>query len=135
MTQPRTERAAATEASVSTLHYHRLRRELDVLFSSGDKAIFSAEFLRVFSPSAEVRGHGKPKLVSNKKQVAISKLVPVGHYAVKLVFDDGHDSGIYSWTYLHQLYTNQQGLWQQYLMQLSAANANRDSLIAVKVQP
>ncbi len=119
---------------VSKLHYHKQRRLLDVEFSNGAAACFSAEFLRVFSPSAEVRGHGQPKLVSNKKQVAISKLLPVGHYAVKLVFDDGHDSGIYSWQYLQQLAQQQQSLWQQYLAQLSAANANRDSIIAVKFQ-
>ena len=135
MAELRTAKAAGTDVKVSTLHYHRKRHELDVVFSDGEKAVFSAEFLRVFSPSAEVRGHGKPKLVSNKKQVAISKILPVGHYAVKLVFDDGHDSGIYSWIYLKQLHTQQHSLWQQYLMQLSEANANRDSLIAVKFQP
>ncbi|HBN89171.1 MAG: hypothetical protein CL577_05275 [Alteromonadaceae bacterium] len=135
MTELRTVNTAGTDVKVSTLHYHRKRDELDVIFSDGEKAVFSAEFLRVFSPSAEVRGHGKPKLVSNKKQVAISKILPVGHYAVKLTFDDGHDSGIYSWHYLQQLHKQQQSLWQQYLAQLAAANANRDSLIAVKFQP
>jgi DUF971 family protein len=118
--------------TVSKLHYHQRRRELDVYFSSGEVACFSAEFLRVFSPSAEVRGHGKPKLVSNKKQVAISQLQPVGHYAIKLLFDDGHDSGIYSWGYLQQLAQQKHSLWQEYLAQLNAANANRDSLITVK---
>jgi len=120
--------------SVRTLHYHQQRRALDVHFSNGELATFSAEFLRVFSPSAEVRGHGKPTLVTNKKQVAISKLLPVGHYAVKLVFDDGHDSGIYSWVYLQQLAHEQDGLWQRYLQQLVDANANRDSLIAVRIK-
>jgi DUF971 family protein len=125
----------ADNITVSKLHYHQRRRILDVSFSNGNTAAFSAEFLRVFSPSAEVRGHGKAKLVSNKKQVAINALQPVGHYAVKLVFDDGHSSGIYSWPYLHQLALQQDQLWQQYLTQLSAANANRDSIIAVKFQP
>lgn len=119
---------------VSKLHYHQQRRVLDVTFSCGDVVSFSAEFLRVYSPSAEVRGHGKAKLVTNKKQVAIKKLQLAGHYAVKLVFDDGHDSGIYSWQYLHQLAQQQDALWQQYLQQLAEANANRDNIIAVRVQ-
>lgn len=126
--------AHTTLLQVSRLHYHRHSRMLDITFSDGTVACFSAEFLRVFSPSAEVRGHGKPKLVSNKKLVNISKLQPVGHYAVKLVFDDGHDSGIYSWQYLKQLSEQQSGLWQQYLTQLEQANANRDGLIAVNVR-
>lgn len=126
--------AKTTQLQVSRLHYHRQSRTLDITFSDGSVAGFSAEFLRVFSPSAEVRGHGKPKLVSNKKQVSISKLQPVGHYAVKLVFDDGHDSGIYSWQYLKQLSEQQSELWQQYLAQLEQANANRNDLIAVKVR-
>lgn len=119
---------------VSRLHYHQQRRILDVLFSNGELASFSAEFLRVYSPSAEVRGHGNPRLVSNKKQVAITRLLPAGHYAVKLVFDDGHDSGLFSWQYLHQLAQQQDALWQQYLQRLNSANANRDDIIAVKVQ-
>lgn len=123
-----------TQPQVSQLNYHRQSRMLDVTFSDGTVAGFSAEFLRVFSPSAEVRGHGKPKLVSNKKQVGISKLQPIGHYAVKLVFDDGHDSGIYSWPYLHQLAQQQSNLWQDYLQQLVKANANRDALIPVSVR-
>lgn len=126
--------AQTTQLQVSRLHYHRQSRMLDITFSDGTVAGFSAEFLRVFSPSAEVRGHGKPKLVSNKKLVNISKLQPVGHYAVKLVFDDGHDSGIYSWQYLKQLSKQQSVLWQQYLAQLEQANANRDGLINVNVR-
>ncbi|MCS4305982.1 DUF971 family protein [Rheinheimera pacifica] len=130
-----TEHSAQTpQLQVSRLHYHHQSRALDITFSDGTVAGFSAEFLRVFSPSAEVRGHGKPKLVSNKKQVSISKLQPVGHYAVKLVFDDGHDSGIYSWQYLKLLSEQQSELWQQYLAQLEQANANRNDLIAVKVR-
>lgn len=124
-----------TDIQVSRLHYHQRSRKLDVQFSNGETACFSAEFLRVLSPSAEVRRHGKPVLVTNKKNVAISKLLPVGHYAVKLVFDDGHDSGIYSWHYLQQLAAQQDSLWQQYLTQLRQANAQRDELIAVKFKP
>ena len=124
-----------SELHVSLLHYHQCSRKLDVEFSNGETASFSAELLRVLSPSAEVRRHGKPMLVTNKKNVAISKVLPVGHYAVKLVFDDGHDSGIYSWHYLHQLSTQQDNLWQQYLTQLRQANAQRDELIAVTFKP
>ena len=124
----------ATLPEVSKLHYHQRRRVLDVTFSSGEMVSFTAEFLRVYSPSAEVRGHGKPKLVTNKKQVAIKKLQLAGHYAVKLVFDDGHDSGLYSWQYLYQLAQQYDSLWQQYLQQLTDANANRDDIIAVRVQ-
>ncbi|MDX3773189.1 DUF971 domain-containing protein [Chromatiaceae bacterium AAb-1] len=116
------------------LHYHQRRRLLEVIFSDGNTAEFSAEFLRVYSPSAEVRGHGKPRLVTHKKDVAISKLLPVGNYAVKLVFDDGHDSGIYSWLYLAELAADKEALWQQYLDRLAAANANRESLIPVKLR-
>lgn len=119
---------------VTQLHYHQRRRLLDISFSNGTAAQLSAEFLRVYSPSAEVRGHGNPKLVMHKKDVAISKLVPVGNYAVKLVFDDGHDSGIYSWIYLAELAAEQPQLWQQYLDRLNAANANRESLIPIKVR-
>ncbi|MEO3864127.1 DUF971 domain-containing protein [Rheinheimera fenheensis] len=124
-----------TDIQVSRLHYHQRSRKLDVEFNNGETASLSAELLRVLSPSAEVRRHGKPMLVTNKKNVAISKVLPVGHYAVKLVFDDGHDSGIYSWRYLHQLATQQDSLWQQYLTQLRQANAQRDELVAVTLKP
>ncbi|MBU1312274.1 MAG: DUF971 domain-containing protein [Gammaproteobacteria bacterium] len=124
----------AIAVQVSKLHYHQQRRVLDVTFSSGECVSFSAEFLRVYSPSAEVRGHGKAKLVSNKKQVAIQKLLPAGHYAVKLLFDDGHNTGLYSWQYLWQLAQQKDSLWQQYLQQLASANATRDAAIAVRVQ-
>ena len=127
--------ASQTTPQVTKLHYHQQSHVLDVCFSSGLIANFSAEFLRVFSPSAAVRGHGKPRVVCNKKQVAISKLVPVGHYAVKLLFDDGHDTGIYSWSYLQQLAEQQSSLWQDYLQQLRAANAQRDGLISVTFKP
>lgn len=111
---------------VNRLHYHQKSKLLDVHFSDGLQATFSAEMLRVLSPSAEVRGHGKPILVSHKRDVAISQLLPVGLYAVKLVFDDGHNSGIYSWHYLHQLHQDRETLWQDYLTRLAAANSNRE---------
>lgn len=127
--------SAKAQISVTRLHYHKQRRLLDIQFSNGVEASLTAEFLRVFSPSAEVQGHGNVKLVSHKKQVGISKLTPVGHYAVKLHFDDGHDSGIYSWSYLYQLQQQQSALWQDYLNRLRAANAQREQQIAVTFKP
>ncbi len=87
----------------------------------------SAEYLRVFSPSAEVRGHGKGNetLQTGKKQVRIDGIEPVGNYGVKFVFSDGHDSGIYSWDYLVELCTRQKEYWQDYLSRLAEANGQR----------
>lgn len=118
---------------VQKLHYHQQRKLLDVLFNDGVTAQFSAEFLRVLSPSAEVRGHGTPRLVANKRDVRIEQMLPVGQYAVKLVFDDGHDSGIYSWSYLRQLHDNADNLWQDYLQRLAQANAVRDEKLPIKM--
>ena len=118
--------------SLSQLHYHQRRRLLDLIYSDGSSSTLSAEFLRVHSPSAEVRGHGQPKLVTNKRDVAIKQIVAVGHYAVKLVFDDGHDTGLYSFTYLQQLADKQHVLWDQYLQKLKQANASREPRIAIK---
>jgi DUF971 family protein len=124
--------SASKTSQVSVLHYHRLSKLLDVKFSDGQLYRFSAEFLRVFSPSAEVRGHGTPQLVSHKKHVGIQHIVPVGLYAVKLVFDDGHQTGLYSWSYLKKLATEQQELWADYLQRLKQANSNRDSQLSIK---
>lgn len=117
---------------VTKLHYHQKSKVLDVYFDDGLCASFSPEFLRVLSPSAEVRGHGKPRLVSHKKQVAISQILPVGLYAAKIVFDDGHNSGIYSWPYLRDLHQNRDTLWQDYLARLAAANSNREANLSFK---
>ncbi|WP_306519683.1 gamma-butyrobetaine hydroxylase-like domain-containing protein [Rheinheimera sp.] len=117
---------------VTKLHYHQQAKMLDVHFDDGLCAVFSAEFLRVLSPSAEVRGHGKLRLVSHKKQVAISQILPVGLYAAKIVFDDGHNSGIYSWPYLRDLHQNHEVLWQDYLTRLAAANSNREASLNFK---
>jgi DUF971 family protein len=89
----------------------------------------SAEFLRVFSPSAEVRGHGPGQevLQAGKAGVQITAINPVGHYAVQLVFDDGHDSGLYSWSYLHDLISRQTHLWRNYVARLDAAGLGRDA--------
>ena len=87
------------------------------------------EFLRVYSPSAEVRGHGvgNEVLQTGKKDVTLLRMEPAGNYALKLVFDDGHDSGLYDWAYLHHLCKNQERLWDEYLQKLEAAGKSRDS--------
>ncbi len=116
---------------------------LELIYSDGVSHSLSAEFLRVHSPSAEVRGHGKGQevLQSGKRNVAILRIEPVGNYAIKLSFDDKHDSGIFSWDYLKELADNQSSLWQQYLAKLQAAGETRDSLppdtqvISVKPYP
>ncbi|RZF79085.1 DUF971 domain-containing protein [Pseudoalteromonas sp. CO325X] len=122
---------------ITTLHYHQRSKTLDIHFDNGDSAELSAEFLRVHSPSAEVQGHhqSEPNLVTNKRDVGINKIEPVGHYAVRLIFDDGHLSGLYSFRYLAELTSNKDNLWQSYLARLKSANAQRDASIAIKVTP
>lgn len=85
-----------------------------------------AEYLRVNSPSAEVQGHGKPILQYGKKDVKLIKIEAAGHYAVKLTFDDGHDTGLYTWDYLYLLATEQQARWADYLIQLTEQQKSRD---------
>jgi DUF971 family protein len=88
----------------------------------------SAELLRVYSPSAEVRGHGvgQEVLQTGKRQVRITELAPAGNYALKITFSDGHDSGLFDWDYLYHLATAQDTLWQDYLQRLQQADASRD---------
>ncbi|MDG1493232.1 MAG: DUF971 domain-containing protein [Luminiphilus sp.] len=114
---------------VDRIHYARNQRTLDLSFDDGLTGSLSAEFLRVFSPSAEVRGHGPGQevLQAGKAGVQITAINPVGHYAVQLVFDDGHDSGLYSWSYLHDLISRQTHLWRNYLARLDAAGLGRDA--------
>lgn len=107
---------------------HQQSRVLEVAFDNGARYRFPFEFLRVYSPSAEVRGHGpgQETLQSGKRNVVLTEVEPVGHYALKLVFSDGHDSGLYSWDYLVDIGEQQDALWQDYLNRLEAAGANRD---------
>ncbi len=109
---------------------HKKSATLELVYSDGAGCKLSAEFLRINSPSAEVRGHGKGQetLQTGKKNVKIVEVEPVGNYAIKLVFDDQHDSGIYSWDYLLELCSNHDQLWDDYLDRLKAANASRDLL-------
>lgn len=109
----------------------RLRRQsrlLELEYGDGRSHGLSWEFLRVHSPSAEVRGHHSSQAVlqTGKKNIGISELRPVGHYALQIVFDDGHDSGLYSWDYLAHLCEHHDRLWQEYLDALAAAGASRD---------
>jgi DUF971 family protein len=94
------------------------------------------EFLRVWSPSAEVRGHGvgQETLQTGKRDVLINTIEQVGHYAIKPVFSDGHDSGIFSWDYLYEMCTNQEEMWQDYLDRIEQAGASRD-IAMVKDEP
>jgi DUF971 family protein len=96
-------------------------RLLEVTFDDGSQFELPFEYLRVYSPSAEVRGHGpgQETLQLHKQNVTITKVEPVGHYAVRLVFDDGHDSGLYSWAYLHELGREHAQNWQRYVSRLA----------------
>jgi len=110
------------------LKLHQASRVLEVTFSNGRTHRLSCEFLRVYSPSAEVRGHGpgQETLQVGKRDVTIASLEPVGHYAVRPTFSDGHESGIYSWDYLYDLGERHDELWRRYLERLAAAGASRD---------
>ncbi len=111
---------------------HQASRVLEVTFADGTIYRLPCEFLRVHSPSAEVRGHGSGQevLQVGKKNVNIAAIEPVGAYGVRLVFTDGHDTGLYSWDYLHQLGLNQDQLWQDYLTRLGKAGASREDSTA-----
>ncbi|HEY6131099.1 MAG TPA: DUF971 domain-containing protein [Halioglobus sp.] len=103
-------------------------RQLELEYVGGERYSLSCEYLRVYSPSAEVLGHGPGQevLQTGKINVGITAINPVGNYAVQLVFDDGHDTGLYSWRYLHELCQDQQAKWQRYLDRLAEAGASRD---------
>lgn len=112
----------------ATIHLHRKSRVLELGYADGKQCRLDAEFLRVYSPSAEVRGHhpSQARLESGKQRVAIDRVAAVGNYAVQIYFDDGHHSGIYSWEYLHELCENRERYWQEYLDKLRAAGLDRD---------
>jgi DUF971 family protein len=112
---------------------HKQSRILDITFSDGITFQFSCEFLRVYSPSAEVSGHGTGQeiLQTGKKMVNILKIEPVGHYAIQPHFSDGHNTGIYSWDLLYKYGTNQDKMWQSYLQRLAEADASRESEIGL----
>jgi DUF971 family protein len=103
-------------------------RRLDVEFDDGQSFSFPAELLRVESPSAEVQGHGpgQKQIVAGRRHVGIMQVEPVGNYAIRIVFDDLHDTGIYSWSFLHELGHSQQRRWDDYLEALQEKGLSRD---------
>lgn len=106
---------------------HKGSGELEVGYADGSSYRLPAEYLRVHSPSAEVQGHGKPVLVGGKRNIGIRSVQPVGRYAVKLVFDDGHDTGLYSWDVLADLGQNHARYWASYEERLTKMGMSRDS--------
>ncbi len=115
-----------------SLTVHEQSRVLEVVFSDGAQFRIPFELLRVYSPSAEVQGHGPGQevLQTGKRQVTLVQLEPVGHYAVRPTFSDGHDSGIYTWAYLYELGRDQQQLMREYERRLAEAGADRDAPMA-----
>ena len=111
------------------IHLHQKSRVMEIAFDDGERFNYTCEYLRVFSPSAEVQGHGPGQgvLQIGKEDVAINDIEPIGHYAIKLVFDDNHDSGIYSWDYLYELGATYDDRWQFYLERLQEAGHARKS--------
>jgi len=121
--------ASDTNAPVPTeIKLHQTSRLMELSFADGASFRLPYEFLRVFSPSAEVRGHGpgQETLQVGKREVTIAEVEAVGHYAIRPKFSDGHETGIYSWDYLYELGSRQQAMWDQYLKRLDAAGASRD---------
>jgi DUF971 family protein len=115
----------------TSIQLHRKSRVLDVAYADGTRYALPCEYLRVFSPSAEVRGHsaGEPIVVPGKRNVAIERIEPVGSYAVRLVFDDGHATGLYSWDVLEDLGANHDRNWARYLERLEEHGLSRDSAV------
>lgn len=127
MSDPTTHRFGAAHKPVE-IRLDRAARALEVDFDDGRRFVYPAEFLRVQSPSAEVRGHGagERRIVGGCRDVGIDSVEPVGNYAIRLVFDDGHDTGLYSWAYLYELGVDREPLWQAYLDALAAKGLRRD---------
>ena len=112
----------------------KAEKVLEIVFEDGSLFVLPAELLRVESPSAEVMGHGpgQKQIVAGRRDVGILALEPVGNYAVRIKFDDLHDTGIYSWQYLRQLGENKDQIWQDYLAALEAKGLSRDPRAAKK---
>lgn len=113
----------------TSIKLHRKSRVLEVGYADGSRYELACEYLRVFSPSAEVRGHGQeePTLIGGKRNVNVERVEPVGQYAVRLVFDDGHNTGLYSWDVLEELGRDQSQNWSRYLQRLEEMKMSRDS--------
>jgi DUF971 family protein len=119
---------ADADAWPSELRLHKDRKTLTVIFGGAESFDLPAEYLRVKSPSAEVQGHSaeERKTIPGKRDVGIIEVLPIGNYAVRLVFDDLHSTGIFGWDYLRDLGRNRQKYWQDYLDELAAKNMTRD---------
>jgi DUF971 family protein len=122
--------AETVNAVPTEIKLHQVSQILEITYSDGKTFRMAAEFLRVYSPSAEVRGHGPGQevLQVGKKDVRIVAVEPVGHYAIQLRFSDGHDTGIYSWDLLYDYGERQEKMWQQYLNRLREAGASREEV-------
>jgi DUF971 family protein len=120
---------SATTPHPTEIKLHQASKVLELAFSDGATFRLPYELLRVYSPSAEVRGHGPGQevLQVGKRDVTINEVEPVGNYAIRPTFSDGHDTGIYSWDYLYELGATQDALWQRYVERLAAAGASRDA--------
>lgn len=121
------ENITMSKVTPTEIQLHQKSRILEIVFDEGSRFEYSCEYLRVYSPSAEVAGHGPGQevLQIGKEDVNITAVEPVGNYAIKLVFDDNHDTGLYSWEYLYQLGTEQEQRWQRYLDRLADAGHAR----------
>lgn len=115
------------------IELHKTSKQLELVYTNNERFHLAAEYLRVYSPSAEVRGHHPDQAVLQvgKKNVGIISISAVGNYALNINFDDGHNSGIYSWGYLRELCDQQDNYWQAYLNQLKSHNQSRDPNIEV----
>ncbi|MBB4842308.1 DUF971 family protein [Paucibacter oligotrophus] len=125
---------SANTPTPTEITVHQQSRVLEVAFSDGARFRIPFELMRVYSPSAEVKGHGpgQETLQTGKREVNITALAPVGHYAIQPQFSDGHDSGLYSWEYLYDLGARQAELWRDYEARLAAAGRGRDDAMPVK---
>ena len=119
----------AKQTVPTEISYHKKSRVLEIAFGDDERCQFTAEFLRVHSPSAEVRGHGPGQevLQLGKENVGIDRIEPVGNYAVRLYFDDGHNTGLYSWEEFRRFCLHSEKLWVDYLSRLAAAGHQRKS--------
>ena len=115
------------ERQATEIKLQKKSRQLVVAFADGSRFELPFEYLRVYSPSAEVKGHGPGQevLQTGKEAVSVAQIEPIGHYAVRLIFDDGHDTGLYTWDYLYELGSEHERRWQNYLDRLKAAGYAR----------
>ena len=121
----------AGTARPTDIKLHQASRLLEISFDDNTTCMLSCEFLRVYSPSAEVRGHGAGQevLQVGKEAVNILSIEQIGHYAIKLTFSDGHDTGLYSWDYLYELARNYEALWLEYIGKLDMAGYKRKEAV------